>query len=169
MNYTVFNSNWRDRSCYSENIHDYCNFDWRQYPAEQFETLDEAIIRVYQLMDEIGKKCFHPKMLAHMPPEAVTIKTKLTWDCVSTKNKNRIATPELIKKEFKKHPSINITGEVFLWNDHHAFVSTCIQGEKEIVKYLKTPAMKQLQGIVNSLGATANAGGIILKGKKSKK
>ena len=98
MNYTIFNNRFPNRSCYSENIFDYCNFDWSQYPMEQFETLDQAIERVFQLLNEVGKKCFHPQLLNHLPPEAITVTTHLTWDLISTRNTKRIATPELIKK-----------------------------------------------------------------------
>jgi len=124
-------------------------------PPESYPTIDEAIDRLQVLFEEVAKKTFHPRLLAQLPPEAITVKVVLFDSILAGVQNPKPVTKKRIIKEFKQHPSVPIVGIVKFWESDHAHISCLLQGQKEIQAWLQSPEAQEISGVVKSIGAEA--------------
>lgn len=170
-NFRLLSKHFPQLACYCEGIQGVQKLTLHP-PTETFPTIDAAIARLPDLLFNTLKLSQHPQVLKALPADALKFKMFLTWDIIGGKYKP--LTAERIKKEFKKHPSVAITGFLYFFEDKEPTetVTTMLQGAKEIEKYLASPPAQELSQCLADIGAlSSNVGGIVVKPakKKSKK
>lgn len=148
MNYLIVAPQGLPWAARCDRLHEY---EVQPPPPEAYDTLDQAIERIPVLFNEIAKQTFHPRM--PIPPGSVSVVVTLLDDVLAGKVKP--ATKARIKREFKKHPSVPIVGQVQFWESEWAQITCLLQGVKEIEQYLQGPEAQELRQVVQSIGATA--------------